>query len=166
MAWWGILGGGWWGRPRQLQRELRQEMLARHGVLTDLARQFAASGLLAIPDGFPLRFELLVVLVARQMADWRRQGEVVKAEALWGVAIEGFDISLRERGVSDLRMASRMRTLLRHGAGRLGVYLAAMEEENPATLAAAVARNVLNGAPPEDPQIQSVLDWLAQVRKD
>lgn len=158
----------WWQRFRQNRQErvrLRAQALAVHDHLASVARQVTASGHLGLPDGFPIRFEVLMWLVARQRQAWQQQGGIPKGliALLWEITCEGFDASMRERGVADLRMASRMRRLMRHASGRMAAYDEALAGGDPMMLRQVIARNILDGADLGDDRIDWLLAQVAQV---
>jgi cytochrome b pre-mRNA-processing protein 3 len=55
------------------------------------------------------------------------------------------DTNLRELGVSDMRLAKNMRAMWEAFHGRATVYEQALEDPDPATLEAALARNIWRG---------------------
>ncbi|MBF0190386.1 MAG: hypothetical protein HQL99_04465 [Magnetococcales bacterium] len=113
---------------------------------------------LGIPDDFPLRFDVMTLLVAGLLHRLRHQeNSQALSQALWEMTYEGFEESLRCRGVTDMGMGRRMKKLVLQGTGRRDAYLAAWDAQDPQALRAAVARNVLNGADPADARIDIVL---------
>lgn len=115
-----------------------------------------------------VRFDVMVFLVSAVLYHGDQVGEggddakaARLSQMLWDLTFEGFEESLRDRGVTDVRMASRMRKLLQNATGRRNAYLEAWAEgEDPGPLRCAVARNVLNGADSDDPRIDLLLTDL------
>ncbi|MBF0136092.1 MAG: hypothetical protein HQL65_07620 [Magnetococcales bacterium] len=149
-------------QKRERSRALHAEVLARHDQLVEQTRVLTGTDWLALPDDFNLRFEVLVLLVAVQLSVWRRRAQPedeTRIRLLWEIMFEGFDNTLRQQGVSDIRMASRMRKLLGHATGRRNAYLESLAVRDPQPLHAAIGRNVLNlqDAQTNDPRIQRLL---------
>ncbi len=165
---------------------MRSRAMAIHSRLVDRTLTLTRDGELAIEDGFPLRFDVMVLLVAAALRHLRRQegGARVTAlsQALWDITFEGFEESLRDRGVTDIRMAARMRKLLMNATGRRDAYLQAWEmldraENIDATgaervmdghwpIREAIARNVLNGATIGDSRVDRLLEETRAVDSD
>ncbi|MBF0152484.1 MAG: hypothetical protein HQL64_01950 [Magnetococcales bacterium] len=151
---------------KQRTQALRTEALARHDQLVDLTRSLTGGGWLALPDDFNLRFEVLVLLVSLQLFSWRQRGQTEdeeRIELLWEITFEGFDNTLRQQGVSDIRMAKRMRKLLGYATGRRNAYLDSLGSRDRQQFHAAIGRNVLNGAPVDDARIQRLLAEIQAV---
>ena len=145
------------------QEQLKSHVREVHARLVAHALELSKEGELGLRDGFILRFELVTLLVAGALYRLRQQGREDTLQALWDVTFEGFDHSLRQRGVSDLRIASRMRKLLRGATGRRDVYLTAMEQGDAEGLRQAIARNVLDNALERDPRVDRLLVELERV---
>ncbi|MBF0426008.1 MAG: ubiquinol-cytochrome C chaperone family protein [Magnetococcales bacterium] len=145
---------------KQGAQTLRAEVLAHHDRLVESTRALSGAEWLALPDDFNLRFELLILLVSVQLFLWRRVAQP-EAEAriaqLWEIVFEGFDNTLRLQGVSDIRMAGRIRKLLGYATGRRKAYLDALGGGDRHAFCAAIGRNVLNGAPADDPRVQQLI---------
>ncbi|MBF0177213.1 MAG: ubiquinol-cytochrome C chaperone family protein [Magnetococcales bacterium] len=158
-----------WQRYRERKRRsrsLRSEVFARHDRLVEQTCAWTGSGLFSLPDDFNLRFEVMVFLVSLQLFAWRQRAQPEdesRIECLWEAMFEGFDHSLRERGVPDMRIGSRMRKLLEHATGRRQAYLEALESRDRDRFHAAIGRNVLNGAPSDDPRIQRLLEEVQAI---
>lgn len=145
---------------RKHKKELRGWAMALHDRLAGSALATTRDEGLGLKDDFSLRFEVMTLLVSHHLFHLRQLGDALSGErmqALWEIMFEGFEYSLRHRGVNDIRIASRMRKLFQQATGRRDVFLAALESGDVASLRAAIARNVLNGAPPEDERIDRLL---------
>ncbi|MBF0614697.1 MAG: hypothetical protein HQL92_06040 [Magnetococcales bacterium] len=118
---------------------------------------------LGVTDDFPLRFDVMVLLVAGVLFHWRTRQDQAWSHALWEMTYEGFEESLRNRGVTDMGMGRRMKKLFRQGTGRRDAFLAAWEAGDPDAVRAAVARNVLNGADPADSRVDCLLEAVREV---
>lgn len=148
-------------RRRMTGRALYNRVAARTAAL-------AESGELGLEDDFSLRFEVVVLFASGTLFQWRVSGrdDPDLAQAYWEEVFEGFDHSLRQRGVTDVRMAARMRKLLVHGTGRRKAYLTALESGDKNALRDAIGRNVLNDVPGSDPRVDRLLDELEQAARD
>ena len=152
--------------PRR--RRVNRRRMTGRAVYNRLAERTTAlveSGELGLDDDFALRFEVAVLLATGTLFQWRVSGkdDPDLAQAFWEEVFEGFDHSLRQRGVTDVRMAARMRKVLVHGTGRRKAYLTALESRDKNALREAIGRNVLNDAPGEDPRVDRLLDALDQA---
>ncbi|MBF0180863.1 MAG: ubiquinol-cytochrome C chaperone family protein [Magnetococcales bacterium] len=146
------------------QHAMRALAMAIHDRLAERTLALTGGDRLGIADDFPLRFDVMVLLAAAAVHRLRRQGnQEAMAQAVWEMTFEGFEESLRKRGVTDLRMGTRMNRLLRQAGGRGMAYLTAWEAGDEIALRAAVARNVLNGADPDDPRVAELLASARQV---
>ncbi len=70
------------------------------------------------------------------------------AQAVFDAMFADMDASLREMGVGDLSIPARVRAMWEAFHGRAAAYERAFADPDPASLAAALARNVWRGAPP------------------
>ncbi|MEO5340069.1 MAG: ubiquinol-cytochrome C chaperone family protein [Magnetococcus sp. MYC-9] len=128
-----------------------------HDRIVDQVLRLTAEKELASNDAFILRFDVMILFVSAVLRRLHQAGPDYHlcAQMVWDITFEGLEESLRNRGVSDLRLASRMRTLLQNATGRRNAYLAAWEEQDG--LRSAIGRNVFNGAEASDPRIDRVL---------
>lgn len=165
----GESGMNWWRFGKGGEQTGRAEALQRYDRCAQAALQLAGTGGLGLEDDFNLRFELMILFASQALHRMRLasgQPDSPAAQALWEMVFEGFDHSLRQRGVVDLRMAGRMRKLLLHATGRRNAYLAAWEAGDEGLLREAIARNVLNLAPADDARVAVVLAALAAESRD
>jgi hypothetical protein len=150
---------------RRLVQAQRPVALVVYNQVAGQAVRLAESGRLQLADDFSLRFEVVVFFIARVLFLWRQDNKPEAAlQALWETTFEGFDHTLRQRGVNDIRMAARMNKLFRYATGRRDAYLAAWTTDDTAALHAAMARNVLNGASPDDLRVGILLEALLDVQ--
>ncbi|MBF0294323.1 MAG: ubiquinol-cytochrome C chaperone family protein [Magnetococcales bacterium] len=157
-----------WFEGRQTKKRSQQAMRARamtiHDHLAERTLALTHGDRLAIADDFPLRFDVMVFLAAAAVHRLRRHdNEEAMSQAVWEMAFEGFEESLRNRGVTDLRMGARMNRLLRQAGGRGMAYLTAWESGDETALRAAIARNILNGADPDDARVAVLLASAREV---
>lgn len=135
--------------------------MALHDRMVTEALGWSAGDRLGVTDDFPLRFDVMILLVAGVVHRLHHRGEDEVAQALWDMTFEGLEESLRQRGVTDLSMARRMKKLVRQATGRRDAFLAAWDAGDGAALRQAVARNVLNGADPDDPRVTGLIEGVA-----
>ncbi|MBF0263143.1 MAG: ubiquinol-cytochrome C chaperone family protein [Magnetococcales bacterium] len=131
--------------------------MALHDRMVAVALGWTAGDRLEVTDDFPLRFDVMILLVAGVVHRLHHRGEVEAAQALWDMTFEGLEESLRQRGVTDLSMARRMKKLVRQATGRRDAYLAPWDAGDGSALRQAVARNVFNGADPEEERVSGLI---------
>ena len=100
-----------------------------------------------VADTFVGRFEILTMnagLVLRRLSLLPEPGPDL-AQLLSNAIFSRFDDALREMGISDVGVPKKMKKLAGAFLGRGAAYAEALKQ-GEAALAAALARNVLNGA--------------------
>ena len=100
-----------------------------------------------VPDTLEGRFDMLtlhVIAALERLKPHDQDGKV--SQALFDAMIDNLDANLREMGVGDDGVRKRIRALTEMFYGRAAAYRAALAEEDPSTLAAAVGRNILGDA--------------------
>ncbi|MBV9747703.1 MAG: ubiquinol-cytochrome C chaperone family protein [Acetobacteraceae bacterium] len=104
---------------------------------------------LGVPDTLDGRFDLIGLHAA--LLIHRLQGDVTPgpelAQAVFDAMFSDMDQNLREIGVGDLSVGKRVRAMWEAFHGRARAYAAALDADDPAALAMALARNVWRGAP-------------------
>ncbi len=160
----------WWFERRLAKKKqisaLRKQSMLIYDHLAEVTVGLTERDQLGLKDDFPLRFDVMVLLVAGVLHRLRCQGEAeALAQVLWELTFEGFEESLRNRGVTDIRMAPRMSKLLMQATGRRNAYLAAWDADDVDALRVAVARNVLNGAVPDDERVAVLLAAVDGVQE-
>jgi cytochrome b pre-mRNA-processing protein 3 len=115
-----------------------------YGTIVAQARAAPFYRIYGVPDTVNGRFEMVVlhtVLVLRRLESEpvpvRRLGQ-----ALFDRFCRDMDGSLREMGVGDLAVPTKMRKIGEAFYGRQAVYVAALAAPDPESLIAALARNV------------------------
>jgi cytochrome b pre-mRNA-processing protein 3 len=124
---------------------------ALYGAAVGAARDKLLYETLGVPDTLDGRFDLIAVhafLVIHRLKALPEPGPAL-AQAVFDAMFSDMDISLREIGVSDLRIGKRVRAMWEAFHGRAKAYGEALEAGDEAALAAALARNVWRGAPPD-----------------
>lgn len=103
---------------------------------------------LGVPDTREGRFEMLVlhtVLVCRRLKDGS-EAERALSQDVFDAFLADMDAALREMGVGDLTVPKRMKKIGAAFYGRAAAYDEALGDPDDAVLAAALARNILDGA--------------------
>ncbi len=125
---------------------------ALHGEIVAASRQKVFFTDYAVPDNFEGRFEVVSLnagLLLRRLQTYEEPGPQI-AQDLVDRLFQGFDAALRESGVGDLAVSRKMNALAEAFLGRNQAYAAAILDEAPEALAAALARNIV--ATPPAPQ--------------
>ena len=137
-----------------------------YGAAVAAAREPFPYRHLGVPDTLDGRFDLVglhVCLLIRRLRHDASPGPAL-AQAVFDAMFSDMDITLREIGVGDLGVPRRVRAMWEALNGRARAYEAALDADDPAALAAALARNVWRGSPPpEAPDILAAIT-RAQAR--
>ncbi|MBR0705046.1 ubiquinol-cytochrome C chaperone family protein [Bradyrhizobium liaoningense] len=119
---------------------------AIYGMIVTQAREPIFYRDLGVPDTVNGRFDLLLLhlwLLLRRLRTVQSATEL--SQALFDRFCEDMDDNLREMGVGDQTVPKRMRAFGEAFYGRVQAYDQAMEGDGEA-LAAAICKNILNGA--------------------
>jgi cytochrome b pre-mRNA-processing protein 3 len=112
------------------------------------SRRPAFFGETRISDTLEGRFELMTVNAALALIRLKAEPEADRlAQEFADLFFRSIDAGLREAAVGDLSVPKKMRRLAGDFYGRLNAYAAAIEAQDHASLAAAVARNVVTAEP-------------------
>ncbi|ABK44395.1 hypothetical protein Mmc1_1887 [Magnetococcus marinus MC-1] len=127
-------------------------------------------GPLKMEPTFDLNFELAVFWLSAAQAKIKAtctQAQAIQLnQVLWNVTFEGFDYSLRDRGVLDVRLGARMHKLLPHAQGRRNAYVTAIENHDDDAMKAAIIRNILDGkADLNDSRVELLFQSLDDIAK-
>jgi hypothetical protein len=147
-----------WRQNKQLEEDKRKRVLAVHDRLVDHLFKVIKKGGLGVVDGYDLRFDLMVFMASNLLYCLRDDPEF--SQDFWEVVFEGFQESLRHRGVTDIRMAAKMKQTMQDATGRRNIYVVAWENEDEEGIREAIARNILNGAKREDSRIDTLIGAL------
>ena len=130
------------GRERHANRAITEALYAQ---IVAAARQTVFYSDWNVPDTPLGRFEMLSLHMF--LFQYRLRGESGTAAEVAQVLIDEFFLdvehSLRELGISDVGVPKRMKKLAKMFYGRTAAYDDALERDDHAALAAALARNVL-----------------------
>ncbi|MDR7038140.1 cytochrome b pre-mRNA-processing protein 3 [Methylobacterium sp. BE186] len=121
-----------------------------HARINEASRQVGLYARLGVPDTVEGRFECLslhVILVLRRLNALPPPAADVAQDLVNSVFLQ-LDASLRELGVGDFGVPKRMKKLGAAFYGRAAGYDAALDADDQAALAAALARNVLGREEP------------------
>ncbi len=129
------------GRERSANRAITEALYAS---IVAAARQEWFYSDWQVPDTPLGRFEMLSLHMF--LFQHRMRGETGASRELSQILIEEFftdvDHSLRELGIGDLGIPKRMKKLARMFYGRTAAYADALERDDRAALAEALARNI------------------------
>jgi cytochrome b pre-mRNA-processing protein 3 len=133
-----------------LRRRDRHERAAfqLYGAAVAAARDPYLYETLGVPDTLDGRFDsigLYVYLTIRHLGAVGEPGPTL-AQAVFDAMFSDMDINLREMGVGDMSVGKRNRAMWEAFHGRSAAYAAAWDD--PAALAAALARNLWRGGEP------------------
>ncbi|OSM05074.1 ubiquinol-cytochrome C chaperone family protein [Magnetofaba australis] len=163
MSWLQRLFGG-----SNAEQRLKRGALAAQKSLASAALKLSENNALGVEDDFDHRFETMILVGSALSFHVRRQAGNDAArinQALWDAIFEGFDYSMRQRGVNDIRIGARMEKLLQNAMGRRDVYLNALENDDEPALRAAIRRNVLDSnCETDDPRIDGLIDAMQKMR--
>ncbi|MBP0463181.1 ubiquinol-cytochrome C chaperone [Roseomonas sp. PWR1] len=124
-----------------------------YGAAVGAARSPALFAALGIPDTVEGRFDLVSLhvglLIRRLRTDGDARGPAL-AQAVFDAMFADMDLNLREMGVGDLSVGKRVRRMWEAFHGRSLAYEAAIDSDDRAALADALARNVWRGEAPEE----------------
>ncbi|WP_232627810.1 ubiquinol-cytochrome C chaperone family protein [Methylobacterium sp. Leaf118] len=129
----------------------RRTIRTLHGRISDAARNPVLYGALGVPDTVEGRFEALclhVILVLRRLGQLPPPAGDVAQDLVDAVFLQ-LDASLRELGIGDMGIPKRIKKLGASFYARAGAYGSALDADDIAALAAALARNVLDRDAPE-----------------
>jgi cytochrome b pre-mRNA-processing protein 3 len=132
-------------RARRASKALIEQIL---GEIVAAARRPVLYEALGAPDRIDGRFELLTLhagLVLRRLKALGGLADAI-AQDLIDSIFTHFDDTLREKGLSDVGVAKRLKTMGSAFYGRNVAYAAALDSGSSADLVAALARNVYGAA--------------------
>lgn len=138
---------------QNLFRSISRERLGQplYVLAVDQARDPVFYARLGVADRIDARFELYTLHVLILVLRLRDEGEegVEAAQALFNTYVSALDHALRELGVGDVSVGKKMRKLGEALYGRMTAYEGPLRAGDREALAAALDRNVFEGAAPE-----------------
>jgi cytochrome b pre-mRNA-processing protein 3 len=151
-------------RRRQEAAERTFQLLTRAWRNPDL---FGEGRFADDPDG---RFEacaLYAAVLFTRLAGRGGQAEEL-GQAVFDIQFKAFDQALRDLGVGDVHVGKRIRVMAESFYGRLAAYRPALEADDAAGLAEAVARNLFQRDPVtggfEYEAAAAAASWLARLQ--
>ncbi|KAA5608502.1 ubiquinol-cytochrome C chaperone [Rhodovastum atsumiense] len=120
-----------------------------YGAAVAAARDPWLYASLGVPDTLDGRFDLVglhTFLVIRRLQRDPAPGPAL-AQAVFDAMFTDMDVNLREMGVGDLSVGKKVKIMWEAFHGRAQAYGRALDQEDEAELAAALARNVWRGQP-------------------
>jgi hypothetical protein len=147
-----------WLQSKRQKKARRAHVMGVHDRLVEHLLKLTAKEGLGVTDEYDLRFDLMVFFSSYILFCFREDESF--SQDFWEIVFEGFQESLRMRGVTDIRMAARMKQTMQDATGRRNVYVVAWEEGDSEGLRRAIARNILSGAKVDDDRIDQILGAL------
>lgn len=139
----------------------------QYALLTASARQPVFYLDMAVPDTVMGRFEMLsiiMILYFRRTARSGAGGQEI-AQEIVDAFFQDIDHSIRELGIGDQGVPKRMKKLAGMFYGRLESYAAALEAQDPAALAAGLARNIYPDNDGDVPDMHLLASWVTDAEK-
>ena len=132
-----------WFRRRRDRKQTAQNI---YGSIVAQAREPDFYSVLGVPDTLEGRFEILVIhlFLASQAIGATQWSNDLPAEFI-ELFIADMDVTMRELGISDIRVPKKMRELSSVLHDRLQAYRAAFEKADPAALIQILKRHVCTG---------------------
>jgi cytochrome b pre-mRNA-processing protein 3 len=142
-----------------------------YGAAVRAARDPLYFTVLAVPDTLDGRFDLVglhAALLIRRLRilpppDGPKTGAAL-AQAVFDAMFADMDFNLRELGVGDVSIGKRVRAMWEAFHGRALAYEPPLQAADTPALAAALARNVWRGTPPEGAPARLAAAALRQDR--
>jgi cytochrome b pre-mRNA-processing protein 3 len=150
------MGFGWFGGRRQ-----KEEMIdALYAKAVAQARQPVFYAEREVPDTVDGRFDMLVTHVFLLLHRLGAEGREIKGvtQALFDLMFSDMDRSLREMGVSDMRVGKRVKEMARAFYGRVDAYEPALNDTEK--LKEALARNLYRGAEVSDASLAAMAHYI------
>lgn len=142
-----------WLRQRRSTERISR---ALYGSSVSAARTPALYATLQVPDTLAGRFEMVVLHTFLIMNRLTTEGEAgnAMARALAEAMVEQLDDDYRELGVSDVRVAKKVRAAAAAAYGRFEAYRAAIGKADAGLLADALIKNVYDGEDGRRPEAE------------
>ena len=125
---------------------------ALYTAAVQAARDPELFGAHGVPDTLEGRFDLVALHTALLVRRLHRAPDPrgpALAQAVFDAMFADMDMNLREMGVGDMSIGKRVKVMWEAFHGRAIAYEKALEAGDAAALAAALARNVWAGTPPD-----------------
>jgi cytochrome b pre-mRNA-processing protein 3 len=149
---------------RLFRRDSRVRTIAAlYGAIVAQARRPIFYLAFGVPDTAEGRFEMIALHLALLCRRLGHEHDAARAlsQGVFDMFCRDMDHNLREMGVSDLRVPKTMQKLGQAFYGRLRVYKGALASGRDRDLAAALARNVLDGQASGAPRLAAYVQAAA-----
>lgn len=136
-----------------------------YASIVSQARQPGFFASLGVPDSVDGRYELIMLhgaAVINRLKDHGDKAEAVN-QALFDALFTDVDDNLRELGVGDLRVGSKVRSMAQSLHGRAVAFEQALADPNPETLEDVIDRNTYATVSPDQAQIKAMADYYRQL---
>ncbi|WP_209008208.1 ubiquinol-cytochrome C chaperone family protein [Roseibium polysiphoniae] len=126
------------------RRKKHDAELKVYSQIVAQARQMPFYERMAVPDTVDGRFDMIVVHAVLLFGRLRCESKDISdfAQRVFDVFFNDMDASLREMGVSDVRVPKKIKALGEAFYGRADAYMPALEEGDVDGLAEALTRNI------------------------
>jgi cytochrome b pre-mRNA-processing protein 3 len=141
-----------------------------YGATVAQARQRAFYARYGVADTVEGRLEMVILHLVLLLNRLESEGEALRplGQALFDRFCEDMDDNLREMGVGDLAVPRQMQRIAGAFYGRARAYRAALTADGPASLVAALWRNIYGGEAAAEPAAERleayVQDAVAHLR--
>lgn len=115
-----------------------------YATVTALARQPVFYTRFSVPDTTDGRYDLFCLMLSLVLFRVQ-QNEPETAQALFDWAFKDTERGLREAGVGDLGVPKHMKKMLAAFYGRAAAYYEALDQQDTASLAAVMTKNLYSG---------------------
>jgi len=169
------------GRPSRAQADGQAVVARLYDTIVQAARRPEPYERWGVPDSLDGRFDMLVL---HAFVVFRRLGALMREEAartsvkeyqtepgglsqaLFDHLIRDLDSNLRESGVSDMRIGSKVKARTRAFYGRVSAYEAGLAEADDVTLRDALDRNVYTTVETPDAGLTALAAYLRRLVAD
>lgn len=136
---------------------------AAHGLYVAAvtqARRPEFYGQLAVADSVDGRFDLVALHVFLVLNRLGRDGAALRelGQALFDLMFADMDQNLREMGVSDISVGTKVKTMVKAFYGRVAAYEAGLDDRG--AMEDAVARNLYRGEPVDKACLAAVATYI------
>lgn len=154
---------GLFKKKQNLEEQQAQDL---YDLVVSQARQTVFYEELDVPDDVDGRFEMISLHQILLLLRMEEIGEYAKgfSQELFDAMFRDMDRSLREMGISDLRVPKQMKRMLNGFNGRTQSYREALLEKDQDKLFAAIERNIY-GTKKGDVSVQNVKSIAEYIEK-
>ncbi len=144
---------------------------AAHGLYSSLveqARQPVFYVDFDVPDTLDGRFDMIVLHAALVLRRLKQDAEKTRdlSQALFDYMFDDFDQNLRELGIGDMGVGTRVKKMAKAFYGRLAAYDEGLSMDDDASLIAAIERNLFHASEPSVDQLSRLAIYTRQAWSD